>query len=241
MSLDDDVLSGRILSRREALVVMGAAAITAFDACIGRPAAAEPPQACIIRPEQTSGPFFVDEKLLRSDIRTDTVHNITCAGAPLDLTVKLYRLAAGSCVPLAGAVVDIWHCDANGEYSDVDGLGMRTRGRNYLRGAQITDDGGRVQFHTIYPGWYEFRTVHIHIKVRTRSPGESSEFTSQMYFDDHLSDRVLGRPPYNSRGERKVRNRDDDLYLDGGSQLMLAVEPRGEGYSAAIDFAMAHG
>ncbi len=86
-----------------------------------------------------------------------------------------------------GAIVDIWHCDAAGVYSDATDPGFNTVGKKFLRGYQVTDANGGVQFTTIYPGWYRGRTVHIHFKVRAKAKsGQSYEFTSQLYFDDAI-------------------------------------------------------
>jgi protocatechuate 3,4-dioxygenase beta subunit len=81
---------------------------------------------------------------------------------------------------MSGAMVDIWHCDALGAYSDVtdNAEGFNTLGREFLRGYQLTDAKGRVSFTTIYPGWYRGRAVHIHFKVRNAN----TEFTSQFFF-----------------------------------------------------------
>ena len=117
---------------------------------------------CVVRPELTEGPYFVDEKINRSDIRTDTTTNAVSAGVPLVLTFLVSQIGSSACTPLQGAQVDIWHCDALGVYSDVSG-----NSGNFLRGYQVTDANGQAQFTTIYPGWYRGRAVHIHFKIRT--------------------------------------------------------------------------
>jgi protocatechuate 3,4-dioxygenase beta subunit len=189
----------------------------------------------VVRPEQTEGPYFVDERLNRSDIRSDPPDGTPRPGVPLTLALMVSSVRGGACRPLPGAQVDLWHCDADGVYSDVTDPHFRTVGRRFLRGYQVTDSRGRVRFTTIYPGWYEGRTVHIHLKVRTApasSPGHT--FTSQLYFDDALSDRVLARAPYAGRGTRTTRNPDDRIFLRGGDQLMLDPAPAHEGYTASF-------
>jgi len=137
--------------------------------------------------------------------------------------------------------VDVWHCDAHGVYSDVQDPGFNTVGRKFLRGYQATDAGGVAHFITVYPGWYHGRAVHIHFKLRS-SPQESPgfEFTSQVYFDEAVNDKVLNRQPYAAKPgvARRTRNADDRIYQRGGEQLMLAPTVTAEGYAAAFDIAL---
>jgi len=143
----------------------------------------------VARPAQTEGPYFVEEALNRSDIRVDPSDGSVKPGTPLELTLLIARLGRAGCAPLAGARVDVWHSDHLGVYSDVTDPGGSTVGRKFLRGYQLTDGDGRVRFLTVYPGAYQGRTVHIHFKVRApqgQRPGY--EFTSQLYFDDALTD-----------------------------------------------------
>lgn len=220
---NDDHTTGQVLTRREAVALLAAAGCSLLA---GRsPVSGQPRPACVVRPEQTEGPFFVDERLNRSDLRTGK------PGVPLDLTLVVSRLAGGSCAPLAGVLVDVWHCDHLGEYSDDRDT--------FLRGYQVTDARGRVRFKTIYPGWYHGRTVHIHFKLRSAPavrPG--FDFTSQLYFNDDLTDRVFAQPPYAARGTRPVRNDRDGLYRHGGSQLLLSLAPSGAGYAGTFEVAL---
>ena len=119
--------------------------------------------------------------------------------------------------------MDVWQCDALGIYSDVQDGRFNTIGQKFLRGYQFTDVRGEAQFVTLYPGWYSGRTVHIHFKIRTTPKARRSfEFTSQLYFDDELTDRVHAATPYAARGPRTARNRHDGIFRRGGDQLMLA-------------------
>ena len=94
-------------------------------------------------------------------------------------------------------------------------------------------------FTTIYPGWYRGRAVHLHFKIRTReSPTRGYEFTSQIYFDDAVTDRVLRQPPYAARGRRDRYNEQDGLFLRGGRQLMLALNQSERGYEGTFDIAL---
>jgi protocatechuate 3,4-dioxygenase beta subunit len=177
---------------------------------------------CVVRPEVTEGPYYVDEDLVRSDIREDR------EGMPLILTFNVSQVGGAGCTPLEGAEVEIWHCDAAGAYSDVSDPGFDTEGQKWLRGSQTTDASGMATFTTIYPGWYRGRAVHIHFKVR---PDESSVFTSQLFFDDSLSDRVFEQAPYASKGQRDTLNSTDNIYQD---LLLLTVTEAGGGYKAAF-------
>ncbi len=233
----DDTPAGRLLSRREVVRLLGGSAAWLMAASVlpRWTGASTPNPVCVVRLEQTEGPYFVDERLNRSDIRSDPTDGQVRPGTLLALTVALSRFSAGDCQPLAGAQVDIWHCDALGIYSDVRDPSFNTIGRKFLRGYQITDANGEAKFLTIYPGWYEGRTVHIHVKVRTAPVGRRSfEFTSQMYFDDELSNRVFAGAPYAMKGKRTARNQDDRIFRRGGDQLMLAPTATADGYAAAF-------
>ncbi len=201
--------------------------------------AVENNSGCVLRPEQTEGPYFVEEKLNRSDIRSDPSEGSVVDGIPLQLTFRISEISTQGCRPLAGAAVDVWHCDSRGFYSDVRDRSFDTRGKKFLRGYQITDKTGEAKFNTIYPGWYPGRTVHIHFKIRTEpSAGVGREFTSQLYFDDSLTDRVFSLKPYSSRGKRMTRNEEDFIYRAGGKELMLTPKQDGEGYSAIFEIAL---
>jgi protocatechuate 3,4-dioxygenase beta subunit len=202
--MSDDLTMGSLLSRRDALRLLGgsvACVIAGIPVSLRAIGGADP--ACVFRPAQTEGPYFVDERLNRSDIRSDPKTGKVKPGTPLGLTVALSRVEKGQCQPLAGAQVDIWHCDAQGVYSDVKDPGFSTIGQQFLRGYQISDPGGEARFLTIYPGWYPGRTVHIHLKIRTAPhTSKSFELTTQMYFQDALSDRIFADPPYAEKGAR---------------------------------------
>ena len=171
---------------------------------------------CTLTPEMTEGPFYFDADKIRSDIRDG--HE----GVELQLAL---RVRDASCSPLANAVVDLWHCDAEGAYSE--------EGDPFLRGAQVTNKDGIAEFTTIYPGWYQGRTVHIHAKVHLDS---STVLTTQLFFDDSVTDRVFTAAPYSDRGERDVRNDADGIFDDA---LVLDLSREGDGYLGTISFDVA--
>src|SRR5262249_23511013 len=152
------------------------------------PAAAQSSLNCVLTPDLTEGPYFVDEKLNRSDIRTDPTTGVSRPGVLFTLIFNVYEVGSSS-PPLPGPYLDVCHADASGSYSDESALG--TSGRKYLRGYQVTDSNGTVRFTTIYPGWYQGRAVHIHFKVRTYSGTQLlGTFTSQFFLDDSITDTV---------------------------------------------------
>jgi protocatechuate 3,4-dioxygenase beta subunit len=247
---NDDLPVGSMLSRRDALKLLGISSAALLASCAPGTATLAPTAgastqassatdgalpACVVRPEATEGPYYVDEDLDRSDIRSDPATGEVKEGALLALTFRVLQVASGACSPLQGARVEIWHCDAAGVYSDVSDPGFDTSGQKFLRGFQVTDANGEAAFTTFYPGWYSGRTVHIHFKVHPDAADPGREFTSQLFFDDALSDQVLARAPYASKGQRNTLNSNDNIYDD---RLLLAVSGTAEGYAATFDIGM---
>ena len=241
--MNDDLPIGRVLTRREALAVLGSTGTLLFlgSSSGGASPPDRPRNPCVVRPASTQGPYYVDEKLNRSDIRSDPSDRTVKQGTLLALTLNVSSIAKGSCSPLEGAIVDVWQCDAEGIYSDAeDPRYFNTVGKKFLRGYQVTDEHGVAKFTTIYPGWYPQRTPHIHYKIRSPASAKSPyEFIGQMYFDEGISDRVFSKPPYDARGKRNVSNITDRIYnRDGGRQSTLTVTPDRQGYAAVFDVAL---
>jgi protocatechuate 3,4-dioxygenase beta subunit len=191
--------------------------------------------SCVLTAALTEGPFFVDEKLNRSDIRTDPASGVVSTGIPLALSFNVSRVANSACTPLTGAYLDVWHCDSTGTYSDVSGSS-----RKFLRGYQVTDANGVAAFTTIYPGWYSGRAVHIHFKLRLYAGSSKTyEFTSQFFFDDTLTDSVYTQSPYSSRGSRNTLNASDGIYnslsTNDKAGLTLQTSKTADGYSGVIN------
>jgi protocatechuate 3,4-dioxygenase beta subunit len=194
------------LGRREML--LRAAALFAF-----KPAFAQNSTTLTATPSETEGPYWVDEQLNRADLALDPSDNSVQLGFPLVLNVTVAQIVDGAAVPIQGAVVDLWHCNALGVYSDT--ASQQTTGRKFLRGYQVSDSKGFVQYLTVYPGWYSGRTVHIHARVRIFAADQTTtttNFTTQFFFDDNTTDQVFQLAPYNTRGARDTRNTADSIY-----------------------------
>ena len=231
---DDDKPVGRLLSRREMLALLGGGS-AAFVAGLTLPGmasaqtptpspvpSATPLPACVVVPELTEGPYFVGNDLDRSDIRVDPTDDTIKEGLPLYLVYRVTDVTDGNCVPLEGAQVDVWHCDAEGVYSGVNDPGFDTTGALWLRGYQLTDEDGLAKFITIVPGWYSGRAVHIHFKIRTTgADGESYEFTSQLFFDPEQIETIYAEAPYEERGLPDVPNTRDYIFRESDDLLTL--------------------
>ena len=174
--------------------------------------------SCVLTPSLTEGPFYFDAGLVRRDITEAR------PGVPLELALTV--VDASSCEPIRDAVADIWHCDAGGAYSGYSSEG--TSGQRFLRGVQATDADGVATFDTLYPGWYQGRTVHIHMKVHL---DERSVLTSQLFFPESVSDEVYALSPYNTRGSRTTTNASDGIFDSGA---MLEVSRLSGGYRASL-------
>jgi protocatechuate 3,4-dioxygenase beta subunit len=176
---------------------------------------------CVLAPEQTEGPYYVDGVQVR--------RNVTEGRPGVALTLRLTVLNVSSCKPIRNAAVEIWHCDAGGVYSGTSVQG--TQNDRFLRGVQRTDAKGLAIFRTIYPGWYQGRTVHIHTMVHV---GGNVVHTGQLYFPDSVTDAVYTRSPYSSRPDRDLRNADDGIYRNGGKRSTLRLVKNGAAYTGLI-------
>ncbi len=190
--------------------------------------------ACVVAPELTEGPYYVDVDLERSDIRTNTSDNTPVEGATLTLDWIVSQADGSSCMPMEGVVVDVWHCDALGVYSGVTG-----NAGDFLRGFQRTDANGRASFTTVYPGWYQGRAVHIHFKIRTDPEASAGfEFTSQLFFDDELSRTVYATGVYAQKGAQDQTNASDSIFNQSDGATLLTVTQEGDAYKATFPIAV---
>ena len=232
----------RSVTRRRALLELGGFAATALGVGLGTKelldaedaaAAGSGPAAvasglvtCVLAPEMTEGPYFVEGDKVR--------RNITEGKPGVPLSLRLTVVDVSTCKPIRNAAVDIWHCDAGGTYSGTGQQG--TEGLTFLRGIQRTDRNGIAIFKTIYPGWYPGRAVHIHLKAFL---GGSTVHTGQLFFPDKLTDVVYKRSPYNRRPNRDPRNNADSIYRNGGARSTLKLVRNGSGYIGRIAMGVA--
>ncbi len=79
------------------------------------------------------------------------------------------------------------------------------------------------------------QSLDLKFKIRT---ADGYDFTSQLFFDDELTDQVFAQAPYNTRGERNLRNDDDGIFGQSGGQTLLTVKPVDDGYAATFDVAL---
>ncbi len=204
-------------------------------------------------PQQIEGPYFVDNMPNRSDIRSEPSDGSLQEGIPLHIAFHVYNVTSNNangentCIPLGGAKVDLWHANPQGVYSGVDQAG--TGGLEYLRGYQTTDENGTVMFDTVYPGWYEGRAIHIHLKVRDfEGPNKTLEWTSQLYLNNSINEQVHSQPQYNSHGPVPMTNEEDFIFTgpstDGlvknntGNQLMLNLTKSDPGYNGNFNIGL---
>jgi protocatechuate 3,4-dioxygenase beta subunit len=184
--------------------------------------------SCTLSRKATEGPYYFDVNSIRSDLREDRL------GTPLRLALRVQNTK--QCAPVSNAIVDIWHCDASGLYSGFEtasrgGSGRgRTDEETYLRGAQVTNAAGIVQFRTIYPGWYRGRTPHIHAKVHL---DKTTALTTQLYFDEQTTKAVYAQEPYARHTGRDRFNADDRIF---DQSLVLTLRPETGGYLGIMSF-----
>lgn len=218
-------VDGTKLTRRSSLVGFGGFLLAALGwrstaAEAGPAGVASGAVACVLTPEQTEGPYYIPREKLRRDITEGR------PGAPLLLRLKV--VDASTCRPIKNAAVDIWHADALGVYS---GFGSGRGNRTFMRGVQRTDRTGLARFRSVYPGWYQGRTVHIHVKVHVAG---NVVHTGQLYFPDKVTDRVFRRRPYSRRPRRTTRNATDFVFAQSGRRSMLGLRKVGSAYVGSI-------
>ena len=230
-------MKSKRVSRREALGMIGAAS-AALAACNGSSptspstTSTTPPTAttttpatsataCVVTPSETAGPFPSITLPVRSDVREDRT------GLPLMLAITVVN-AGASCAPVTNASVEIWHCDAAGNYSEYGNLTSST----WLRGIQPVDGSGVARFTTIYPGWYAGRATHIHIEVFVDN---RSVKTSQIAFPEEINSAVYTSGVYASKGQNPTKNTNDGIFADGvTSELATLTGSASSGYSATF-------
>jgi protocatechuate 3,4-dioxygenase beta subunit len=187
---------------------------------------------CLLTSSQLEGPFFIASPI-RRDIKEDRKGK--------DFTLKMQLVRMPECLPVTGAVVEIWHCDAEGNYSGYPGdlahnlwgtlrfLGLSgehiepVNETRFLRGAQVSDDSGQVEFNTIFPGWYEPRAPHIHFKIVV---DKQEQLTSQLYFEPEFCRRIyLNEKPYDQYGDSLYTPENDVVFGQSPEAEGLLLKP----------------
>jgi protocatechuate 3,4-dioxygenase beta subunit len=219
-------LSRRTVVKASAVMAIGAAGMGATRQGFAQGDDATPPTGsdgvCVLTPELTEGPYYLDDMILREDVAEGK------AGVPLELT--MLTVNAETCEPIANAAVEIWHCDALGFYSgfvenNPGGTGdYEDDGSNadtFCRGLQITGADGLVTFRTVYPGWYGGRAIHIHLKVHVGGEAANGTYkgghfshTGQIAFDDAVTDVIAQVEPYASKSTTFTRTLEDGVFRD---------------------------
>jgi protocatechuate 3,4-dioxygenase beta subunit len=238
MTTNRDMSRRRLLQQAGALgLVAAAGGSIGAERVLASPRAAggSAGSALALTPEQEEGPFYVAIEKIRKNI------TLGRPGVPLHLQIKVVNTAGK---PIEDAACDVWQCDAKGVYSDESS--QSTVGQTWLRGVQFTGADGLASFVTIYPGHYQGRATHIHIKVHlagkatgTTYAGGHVSHTGQLLFDDAISSQVCRLAPYTSDTSARVLNTDDHVYTtQGGSKVLLKLRKLGttvsKGYSGAI-------
>ena len=194
---------------------------------------------CTASPEGEIGPYFADDsdpRFDRSDVRSNLDGTNTQDSIPLTLTIRVVD-AQNGCAPYANAQVDIWHCSAEGTYSD-EGVEDTTT-EQWLRGFQLTGQDGSVTFTTIVPGWYQGRTTHIHVRVRSTYSDASSTSdgtnTTQVFFAQDVIDSIYTTvAPYSAKGLNTTTNANDHVFTgeEHGANVLTLTGSAAAGFAA---------
>lgn len=177
--------------------------------------------SCTTTPSETEGPFPTKSPstLAMTDIRFDRV------GVEMTVAITI-KDKSSNCAVLPNAIVDIWHCDKDGNYSEYGGSGMQSTNYtsvHFLRGRQTTNASGMVGFTTIFPGWYSGRAPHIHVHIYDASG--KSLLVTQIAFPKTVTDTVYTTSSYySSRGKQDSTNETDNVFSDGFTNELAIVE-----------------
>jgi protocatechuate 3,4-dioxygenase beta subunit len=185
--------------------------------------------SCTLAPTETAGPFptKTPSSLVTSNITSDRT------GVPFTIKISINN-KNNSCSGLAGAIVDIWHCDADGNYSEYGGSGMQSTNYtsvHFLRGRQTTDGNGLVTFTSVFPGWYSGRAPHIHVHVYNASG--TSLMITQIAFPTDVCDTVYTTATnYYKKGKQDTSNASDNVFSDSlASELATVTGSVSTGYT----------
>lgn len=227
------------LTRREALETLGALAAVLAAGCSSSPIdAGNPSLSCAVTPSETEGPYSDKTGMINNSayFRRDVTEGKS--GLPLTLTLSVVN-ANNNCSAVPNAVVEIWHCDAAGNYSEYAQPGYDGTGTTFLRGLQTTDSDGKVTFTTIYPGWYAGRATHIHVDVFLSG---TLVKTTQIAFPEDVTAAVYATGVYASKGQNPTKNTGDNIFSDGTDHEMATLLGNTtSGYAATLSIGIAAG
>jgi protocatechuate 3,4-dioxygenase beta subunit len=251
-------MSSKTVTRRKALELLGLSGAVLASRCGGSPTSASATSSgsstgssstssvsgsantstgtstvsgCVTSPEETAGPYpdrlgmINNAAFLRRDITEGK------SGLPMMLTMTIVS-TRNSCAPISNAQVEIWQCDASGNYSEYAQPSYNGTGQTFLRGLQTTDGNGQVTFKTIYPGWYAGRATHIHVQVFMNGMVVK---TTQIAFPEAISSSVYRTGVYASHGQNATSNASDNVFADGVSDELATLSgDTASGYSASL-------
>ena len=176
---------------------------------------------CTVTPSETGGPFptKVPANFVRKDIRDDR------AGVMMTMNITIKNVN-NSCAALAGAIVDVWHCDKDGYYSEYGGTGMQSvnlTNVHFLRGRQTTDSSGLAAYTTIFPGWYSGRAPHIHVHIYSATG--KSLLVTQIAFPYDIANTLYttGQAYGYTKGAQDTKNERDNVFSDGFTTELATV------------------
>ena len=187
---------------------------------------------CSVTPSETDGPF--PTKIPANFVRKDIRDGRTGLAMTMDITIKN---ATARCAALAGALVDVWHCDKDGYYSEYGGSGMQSvnfQTVDFLRGRQTTDANGVASFTTIFPGWYSGRAPHVHVHIYSATG--KSLLVTQIAFPYSVSNTVYttAQAQGYTKGVQDTTNEKDNVFSDGfTTELATLSGSISAGYSLA--------
>ena len=190
--------------------------------------------SCTVSPTETEGPFPTHTP--SSVVRTDITDGRTGVAFTINIANKNKN---ANCSALEGAIVDIWHCDKEGNYSEYGGSGMQQTNYttvHFLRGRQTSNAEGLVGFTSIFPGWYTGRATHIHVHIYNAAG--TSLLITQISFPEGIGSAVSTVNAATAYGYTKgmagyTYNANDNVFSDDSQSIELAASVTGsvsEGY-----------
>lgn len=259
LEFDLEALAQQRYGRRGMLALLGGGTAAALAASYAPGALAA--ELCVVDASETNGPYpgdgsntapgntsniLTESGVVRSDIRSSFgVSTNVAAGVPLTLRIKLGD-AGNGCNALPGYAIYVWHCTNDGLYSL-----YTAPGENFLRGVQVADAEGYVNFTTIFPGCYPGRWPHIHFEVypslAAATDHRNAVLTSQFAFPTAVCSEVYGNVAgYEASISAfdRISIESDNVFRDNSDDEMAMMTPAmtgsvAEGYAAEVTVGIA--